>query len=211
MPTFQERHQLARANVYRLLSACYYQPELAFLEERVFSQMAGSMAVAAPQWVPETSRLEELFRGTGVESLLLDYTRLFLGPFGILAKPYGSIYLDGDKQVMGESTVNAQNLYREFGFDVDENFREAPDHVAVELEFLYLLSHGIAVAVSDSQEAVRLTALKQRFLEQHLGRWVEPFSSAVCSGAETGYYRGLAELTRNFVIDDLEELRTTRS
>lgn len=183
------------------------------MEENVFGQMAASMAVAAPQWVPETSRLEKHFRTAGIETLLLDYTRLFLGPFGILAKPYGSIYLDNDKQVMGESAVKVQDLYREYGFDVDENFREVPDHIAVQLEFLYLLSHGIAVAVSsgDNQETSRRTTLKQRFLEQHLGRWIEPFTAAVCSGAETEYYRELAALTRNILSDDREELTAIRA
>jgi TorA maturation chaperone TorD len=137
------RH-LARADVYRLLSACFYQPEEAFLEEEVFGQLKTSMAKVSPQTVPDVVALEASFKGLDLGTLQLDYTRLFLGPFEILAKPYGSVYLDGEKVVMGDSTVRAQALYREGRFDVAEDFRELPDHIAVELEFLYLMTYSIA-------------------------------------------------------------------
>ncbi len=112
------RH-LARADVYRLLSACYYQPEDAFLEEDVFSQLKTALAKASPSGVIDAAALDDCFKSSGVEVLLLDYSRLFLGPFEILAKPYGSVYLDGEKIVMGDSTMQALELYRVGGFEVE--------------------------------------------------------------------------------------------
>ena len=38
-----------------------------------------------------------------------------------------------------------------------------------------------------------------RFLDEHLGRWVRPFTAAVSSGAQSAFYRELAELTDRFV------------
>jgi TorA maturation chaperone TorD len=136
---------------------------------------------------------------------MLDYSRLFLGPFDILAKPYGSVYLDGEKVVMGDSTMQALELYREGGFDVAEDFREMPDHIAVELEFLYLLSFRIGQE-SDDEERTRLVALKHRFFENHLGRWVGTLCEAIRDGAETDFYKLLAGLTETFVREDLKEL-----
>ena len=202
------RH-LARADVYRLLSACYYQPEEAFLEEEVFSQLKTSLAKASPSGVMEAASLDDSFRASGVETLMLDYSRLFLGPFVILAKPYGSVYLDGEKVVMGDSTMQALELYREGGFDVAEDFREMPDHIAVELEFLYLLSFHIGQE-SDDEERTRLVALKHRFLENHLGRWVGTLSAAIRNGAETDFYKLLANLTEAFVREDIAELIETK-
>ena len=40
----QRRHH-AKADVYRLLSACYYEPEEAFLEEDVFGQLEQALSV----------------------------------------------------------------------------------------------------------------------------------------------------------------------
>lgn len=198
------RHQ-ARADIYRLLSACFYQPEEAFLEEEVFSQLKTAMAVANPRWVPEAAALDEAYRVAGQDVLMLDYSRLFLGPFDILAKPYGSVYLDGEKIVMGDSTLQAMVLYRDGGFEVAEDFKEMPDHVAVELEFLYILSFRIGQAESDG-ERVFLIALKRRFLAEHLGGWFSLLAAAVRKGAETDFYKQLADLTEQVLCEDLQEL-----
>jgi len=198
------RH-LARADVYRLLSACYYQPDDAFLEEEVFSQLKTALAKASPGGVIDAAALDDCFKSSGVEVLMLDYSRLFLGPFEILAKPYGSVYLDGEKIVMGDSTMQALELYRKGGFDVAEDFLEMPDHIAVELEFLYLLSFRIGKD-SDDEERARLIALKQKFLEEHLGRWVGTLSEAIGKGAQTDFYKQLANLTEQFVREDLQAL-----
>lgn len=198
----------AAATAYRLLSACYYQPEEAFVEENLFGQLAQALAVVFPQAVPAVERLSTSFLEVGADPLLLDYTRLFLGPFGILAKPYGSIYLDGERQVMGESTMRTLNLYRQVGFDVDDDFREAPDHVAVELEFLYLLTQltAMKMAEGDTAEVERITSLKRQFLAEHLGQWIGIFADKVRAGTETDFYRELAGVTQGFVQHDSQAL-----
>lgn len=198
------RH-LARADVYRLLSACFYQPEEAFLEEEVFGQLKTSMSKASPQFIVETVALEDAFKSVSLEDLQLDYSRLFLGPFEILARPYGSIYLDGEKIVMGDSTVRAQELYREGSFDIAEDFCEVPDHVAVELEFLYLITFNMAQN-PEGEEKKRLLLLKRMFLSEHLGAWMSPFADAVRKGAGTEFYRQLAGVVENVVMEDLKEL-----
>jgi TorA maturation chaperone TorD len=196
---------LARAEVYRFLSACFYQPEGFFQEEDLFGQLKMAMAKASPKWVPEVAAMDVCFRSSGSEALLLDYSRLFLGPFDILARPYGSVYLDGEKVVMGDSTMQALALYREGGFEVADYFREMPDHVAVELEFLYLLSFRIGQAAA-AEERTRLISLKRRFLAEHLGRWIGALHEAIQEGAETDFYKQLADLTDQFVREDLQEL-----
>lgn len=201
-------HHVARADVYRLLSACFYQPEAAFLEEELFGQMKISMAKLHPLIVTDILTLENAFKSVDLEALQLDYSRLFLGPFEILAKPYGSVYLDGDKVVMGDSTINALALYRKGQFDIAEDFREVPDHIAVELEFLYLLTFQIA---QSAEEAKRddLIRLKHKFMREHIGSWLAPFAEAVCNGAKTDFYRQLADIVEEVVTKDLKELEAT--
>jgi TorA maturation chaperone TorD len=193
--------ELAREDFCRLLSACYYQPGPEFAEEDVFGSLLGAAALIDPALEERARQMGRSFAELPLETVLLDYSRLFLGPFHIVAKPYGSIWMEGEKIAMGESTVAVLDLYREGGFDLDEDFREMPDHIAVELEFLYLLlfKQGEARRNDDAQELAKLNDLKSRFLEQHLGRWVAPFTDAVKAGAETVFYRTLAELTASFV------------
>ncbi|MCP5371242.1 MAG: molecular chaperone TorD family protein [Hyphomicrobiales bacterium] len=195
----------ARADLYRLLSACYYQPEAAFLEEDVFGQLEEAAARVCPDLQSDAAALGDGFRDTDLQELTLDYTRLFLGPFDIRAKPYGSIYLDGDGTVMGASTANVLALYREGGFEIADDIHEVPDHVALELEFAYLLSLALAEPAVAAEHARRRN-LKRRFVEAHLGRWISRLADAMRAGAETDFYRRLADLTQRVVLQDRREL-----
>ena len=191
----------AREDLCRYLAACYYQPGPEFAEEKVFDSMLEAATRIHPDLVAGARRLGEEFAAEGADTLLLDYTRLFLGPMHIIAKPYGSVWLERDKELMGDSTMAVQNLYREGGFDMDEEFHELPDHIAAELEFLYLLIYRENEARRDGKpEALQAkTALRKRFLDEHLGRWIGPFTAAVRAGAQSGFYRELAALTDRFV------------
>ena len=197
----------ARENLCRLLAACYYQPGPEFSEEKVFDAMQDAAARILPELAAIAQHLHADFAKQSEEDLLLDYTRLFLGPNHIIAKPYGSIWLEGGNSVMGASTMAVLELYREGGFDMREEFREAPDHIAVELEFLYLLifRENEAQRGGDLTAYREKAALRAQFLNEHLGRWVEPFTKAMTEGAHSGYYRRIGELTRAFVNSELAE------
>jgi TorA maturation chaperone TorD len=197
--------RLAREDVCRLLAACYYQPGPEFAEEDVFDALSRAAGLIDPETAEKARHLKEAFEVSSLEELLLDYSRLFLGPFEILAKPYGSVWLEGEKVVMGDSTMAVLGLYREGGFELDENFREVPDHVAAELEFLYLLifKENEARRGDDADGLAMTLDIKRRFLKNHLGRWIKPFAQAMKDGSQTDLYRYVAELTEDFVKKEL--------
>lgn len=192
---------LAREDVSRLLSACYYQPGPELREEQALEQLSRAAALVDPGLGALARRAGDAFAAAPAEELLLDYTRLFLGPFEILAKPYGSVWLEGDKVVMGDTTMAVGALYAAGGFELAEDFREVPDHVAAELEFLYLLLFRANEArrSGDERALEAAQALRRRLLCEHLGRWIGPFTAAVRSAAGTAFYRELAGLTEAFV------------
>jgi len=192
----------ARADLCRLLAACYYQPGPEFAEERVFE----SMRVAAAEVdAGMASLVDAMAQGSSaqpMEELQIDYTRLFLNPTGPLASPYESAWIAGrDPMLVDETTRSVLDSYRQGGYDVDLSFRDLPDHVAAELEFLYALVFREARAAASGNDAERAEAigLRRRFVEQHLGRWVVPFAAALRDGGETALYRTLADLTERFV------------
>jgi TorA maturation chaperone TorD len=191
----------ARADLCRFLAGCYYQPGPEFMEERLFDSMSKAASLIDPELAAGAARLGEHFASAGIESLLVDYTRLFLGPTDILAKPYGSAWLTGEKTLMQDSTMNVVELYREGGFELDDCFRELPDHVAVELEFLYLLifREHQAILKNEPSALASLSSLKKRYLARHLGRWMPQFAAAIERGASSAFYRELAMLTHRFV------------
>lgn len=191
----------AREDLCRLLAACHYQPEAAFASDGMLSTLQRAATQLDPGLMQAAARMATAFESTPLDELLLDYTRLFLGPTQTLAPPYGSVWLEGRKTLLGETTQAVVELYREGGFDIDDGFREVPDHVAAELEFLYLLifRQNEATAADDGERRASFTDLKRRFLTEHLGAWAEAFTQAVRAGAQTGFYGALADLTAAFV------------
>jgi len=192
----------ARADLCRLLAACFYQPGPEFAEERVFDSMRTAAAEIDAGMASLVDALAAGFDAQPMEELQVDYTRLFLNPTGPLAAPYESAWIAGkDPMLFDEVIQSVLDSYRAGGYEVDEGFRDLPDHIAAELEFLYALIFREARAVASGNEAERAEAidLRRRFIEQHLGRWIGPFAAALRGGGETELYRALADLTERFI------------
>lgn len=212
MPTDDFDVLAARADFSRLLAACFYEPGAEFVEEKVFESMAAAAECFDRSLAEQAGRLAKAFESEDPQELLVDYTRLFLGPIEAPARPYGSVWLEDRQILMQDSTQGVIALYEEGGFEIDEDFRDLPDHVAAELEFLYLLlfRHAEAVRNVDAKGIEKYSRLRQRFLEEHLGRWVGPFAQAMEQGSQTAFYRELADATRSFVRLELDTCSADR-
>lgn len=191
----------AREDLCRFLAGCYYEPGPEFAEERLFESMQAAAGRIDPELAAHAQRLGEAFSASSLQDLLVDYTRLFLGAPQALARPYASVWLSGEPGVMQDSTMALLKLYEQGGLAIADDFRELPDHVAVELEFLYLLTHQLhrAQADDDAEALQAVQVLRTAFLDGHLGRWLGGFTLAVREHAQTDFYRELAELTELFV------------
>ncbi len=192
---------LARQELCRFLAGCYYEPGQEFSEERLFDSILAAAERISPELADAARRLGAAFADAPLQDLLVDYTRLFLGAPEALAKPYASVWLSGQPELMQESVVELVRLYEQGGFDVDPGFHDLPDHVAVELEFLYLLLYKLnqASAAGDAAGVAETAGLREAFLSGHLGRWLGPFILAVHDNAQCEFYRELAEITELFV------------
>lgn len=201
MPADDEDKAAARADLCRFLAGCYYEPGPEFAEEKLFDSMLAAALRIDPDLAERARRLGDAYAAEDTQTLLVDYTRLFLGPVQPLAQPYGSVWLSGETTLMQDSTMALVELYKQGGFEIDPEFRELPDHVAVELEFLYLLlfRQNRAHPSGDAGDAATAAALQQKLLREHLGAWIGPFTAAMKAGAQTAFYRVLAELTERFV------------
>ena len=145
--------------------------------------------------------MEDSILKYGNEELLVEYSRLFIGPFGVIAPPYGSVYLDGERRVMGDSTMKVIGMYRNEGLSGSVDARELPDHVAVELEFMsYLVFAEIkALEASDLRAAIEAVAKQERFSAEFLRRWIPPFCERIKENAENDFYTALAQCASTFI------------
>ncbi len=192
---------MARADLCRFISACYYEPTEDFTEERVFDSMLAAAAAVHPDLAAHAREVGEAFAVQDLQELLVDYTRLFLGPMQALATPYGSAWSGRELAQAEDPTATVREIYAQGGFDIGEDFADLPDHVAVELEFLYLLlfTQHEATRGGNADELAATQMLQRKFLDEHLGAWVGAFTAAIKANAGTAFYRELADLTERFV------------
>jgi len=203
-------YETARNGAYKGLAECYHQPgpqmgaALKNLERCLTvldSLSVNHISLMRSEWATLEKNIDEL---------QVEYARLFIGPYSLAAPPYGSVYLDGRQQVMGHSTMDVTKRYSEAGLELAENFKEAPDHIAAELEFMHVLICREMEAIHrDNREGVlENIGLQKSFLEKHLGAWASPFSTRLSENAGTAFYRHLAIATQKFLIEEMDALAT---
>jgi putative dimethyl sulfoxide reductase chaperone len=197
-----------REDSYRLLAACYYSPSQALLEENCCTSLASLLSDMAPDAAVSATEAAELLHKIRLDELLVEHARLFMGPFKLVAPPYGSVWLDEQKSVMGDSTAKVAAFYHANGLHLADDFHELPDHFAVELEFMSYLAfqQREAVAAGDPLEADRLRDLQREFLGTFLLPWLEPFTDAIIEDAEAPFYQAIARCTARFITADTRNL-----
>jgi TorA maturation chaperone TorD len=122
----------------------------------------------------------------GLQILQNNYVNLFINALPeIPCPPYGSFYLEGI--LMGQSTVQVKNLYHEYGFQTDE----MADHIAVELEFLAMLSTLLA---HDSIQQ------DYDFLLNHLRQWTPEFFKQVEVSDDIGFYKKVSRYAQQVIL-----------
>lgn len=199
----------ARSAAYQLLSALYYPPDESVGD--ALHSLAELWGEYQPDLLPVVARLQE---AADPHELLHAYTPLFLGPFQLLAPPYGSVYLDGKREIMGASTQDVARLYRQAGLNLSDSIKEAPDHITIELEFMYYLIYRQTEALAGNDLAAATVWLDQQadFLHHHLGRWIGKFTEEVRRHTTSGsFYRNLAEVTLSFVERDYHSVYASAS
>ena len=191
-----------RGDCYRLLSACFYQPQKEiFVQEEFFNKLEGLLRPISPDIAAHVLEMEKAFLKYSEEDLLVAYAKLFVGPNELLAPPFGSVYLDGKNMVMGDSTMEVIKLYEEHGLSMDSEFRNLPDHITVEMEFMYYLIFKEVEALENSQWDAALDFIKTQglFFDKFLRQWVKPFCDKIKEGTDNEFYTNLADCVSAFI------------
>ncbi|MBI5663794.1 MAG: molecular chaperone TorD family protein [Nitrospirae bacterium] len=197
--------ETARGDCYRLLAACFYQPQKSiFIDEGLLKNLASSLQQVCPEAAVFSSEMEKNVLNYSDEELAVEYARLFVGPYEMIAPPYGSMYLDGERTVMGDSTVEVIRMYQEEGLARDSEFKDLPDHIAVELEFMYYLTFkGMKAREQADDKASSGFIVKQNiFLNRFLRSWAPQFCDRIKEGTDNGFYKSLAGCLYAFIKDN---------
>jgi len=206
------QYQTFRSDVYKLLAECYYPPDKA-LSGKIVDLVEKLGLVCPPARKAINGADQHVLKADNLEDLTVEFARLFVGPYNVPAPPYGSVYMEPGRRIMGNSTLDVVKQYRRAGLDLAEDFKDAPDHIAAELEFMHFLTVKEVEAASqgDIKRLVDSLLSRQAFLEVHLGAWVSKFTRAVTENAKNAFYKYLALATEIFIKNDIESISYTLS
>lgn len=202
-----------RADTYGLISRLYRVE----VDQELLDELCG-MRFPASTGNPEADQgyrliatyLSNLWENS-VTDLAVDYVRCFIG-HGVdaysAAYPFESVYTSEKRLLMQEARDEVLAIYRSAGLDKQETWKEGEDHIAVELEFMQILSKRTVDALSrgDEEEAFNLLVTQRNFADDHLVSWAPMMTADLKRFAKTDFYRGLAYLTDGFLSTDREFL-----
>ena len=192
---------------FRLFSACFYEPEKdLFLEQSVCDNLNRLLNSISPGAARQSLKMADELVKQEQQQLVLDHSALFIGPFELQAAPYGSVYLEKKREVMGETTMEVLKFYQDAGLQVEE--REPADHIAIELEFMSYLHDREATALQrgSAEEAERYAKLRRKFFSTCLNPWVDEFCRTVRKGTDNGFYQALADCLAAFLAAYREQV-----
>lgn len=128
------------------------------------------------------------------QALIEEYQRLFVGPNPLEAPPWGSVHLEEEQTLFGETTEALRNLLATHGVGLQSEYPEPEDHIG-------LLLWAAAWLADRGQEAA-LDAL----LETHILTWSDTYLDQLGRAARHPFYQCLAALTR-ITLHDMQERR----
>lgn len=140
--------------------------------------------------------------------LVASHTRLFGHSLRGLVCPYELEYGEREPVSQAQELSNIRGFYRAFGLEPSAEHAERWDHVAVELEFVELLSMKEAYALETGLEemyAVTRDASK-RFVRHHLGFFGMALASALEAEDPAGFYARIGRLLASFLEATSREL-----
>lgn len=166
-----------------------------------------ALGFADPDMIPKLGRA--LHAASDADGgFLRVYSRLFLAP-PVPAPLNAGIYLDG--ALMGRSTQTMEGYYQRHGLALDPGFRDLPDHLALQLQFVAYL-HTLSSDVDDSETAKGCIGDARDFVKRLLLPWIPDFVSRLQSRATPGSpeeaYCLLAHITEAALRADYRVLET---
>jgi TorA-specific chaperone len=127
--------------------------------------------------------------------LAADFCQQFLSDSKVGAPPYASVYLSANKLMFQEPHEKMRALLVSQGLQVDPNFNEPADHLAIQLDYLGNLILREAPAQQQAD-----------FINQHLLAWLPQWLDALRKVSKGGLYQGFAELLVGYLHLELAEL-----
>ncbi|HKM98113.1 MAG TPA: Tat proofreading chaperone DmsD [Buttiauxella sp.] len=128
------------------------------------------------------------------ESLSEAWQRLFIGPYALPASPWGSVYLDKENVLFGDSMLELRQWMRENDIANEQESNEPDDHIGLLLMLAaWLAEEGLVQKVDE-------------LLAWHILPWSGRFLELFIANAQHPFYQALGELTQSTLAEWRKEM-----
>ncbi len=189
-----------RASAFNSLSSLFLFPSSSIQSDAaLFSDIIGFLESVDKRAAEHARMMSDRIATADYQKLAVEFTRLFIGPFGTIAPPYGSFYME-EGRLMGDSTLKTMDYYIMAGLTKSKDFKDLPDHISAELEFMYYLVSNEATFLINGalDNALEVNSLSESFLEEILLPWVAPFAKQIKDNTSHEYFTSLADCLLSF-------------
>jgi len=190
------------AHLFNLYAALFCEPQKDLADNLLILEKLESFQRKLSPKFMEFNSLKKKILQYDTQRILIDYTRIFIGPYDVIAYPYSSVYFsDGIKTLYNETTAWVEQFYQTCGLTFQNPVKDMPDHIAVELEFLYTLKFNINMLFREgnTEKSERLQQLYTEFIKNHFSIWVSGLCEKVVAGTENTYYAELCKWLDGFI------------
>lgn len=200
----------ARSGIYRFLSSLYLEPP----SEGILGKIREGLGELGSLFPSSIEHFKFFFNehNGDVKRVRQDFMDLFMVPTERYVTPYEAVYTDkrivNDQVVLGllvgSSAVSVKRTYEKMGMELSSECKELPDYIGLELEFMsHLCRKEKKAEEKGNRDRVKfLLSIEREFLRDHLGKWVPMLCERVFEKAETGFFKGVAQLTKEFIERD---------
>ena len=198
-----------RSTGYKEFASWYRYPEQSSvddLKKRVQEIRTAFEALTTSKNFDSIEDIDALFDaldGLPLTDLQAEYVRLF--DYRPPCPLFESSYSELEKNNPGKVKLSVEDFYNEFGLDTSPSSLEPPDHLMLELEFMHFLSFKEGEALqNEGIDIERYRIAQKRFCMDHLQKWVPAFCERLRENADLSFFKGLADLTEDFVLHDTD-------
>lgn len=195
-PTAQRLATIALTG--RVLGALYYQEPKSRDVASLYATLEDP--TWAEQWPVQHEELAAIAQrmtdgfNYAEESLSEAWQRLFIGPYALPASPWGSVYLDKENVLFGDSMLELRRWMRKNDISNEQESNEPEDHIGLLLMLTaWLAEEGLQQKVDE-------------LLAWHILPWSGRFLELFIANAEHPFYQALGELTQITLADWQKEM-----
>ena len=143
----------------------------------------------------------------------IEYTRLFVGPRHLPSPPYASVYMDKNRLMMQQETLDVRQAYLNDGLRILNFNQEPDDHIGTEMEFMYVLNHKAIDAFRNNDKVAlsEVVSTQIHFSKEHMVNWIPNFCDDILQSSKNSFWKNVAIFTKQVIQEDVNNLMIIKS